>query len=377
MIAKTVRTLVMLAASVFLAGARAAVEPGQQAPDFSLRDLSGKVAGLAQFKGKTVVLEWNNPNCPYVQKHYGSGNMQGLQQADRGKTVWLAINSTNAASGDFMSAAALKRWVGDQKSAPTDYLLDPDGSVGRLYGAKTTPHMYIINPQGRVVYVLGFDEQFALTWHIPRQAEAHFDRLAANSGCGREPLDRLDASLARERECRRMRAKRRSLGAGWQRQGQLRLPRNAIVVAFEPAGIDRRRGFRRQIAGRKNQHRQQHVSLVAEACQRPALETLGKRPFNLAGAEPRRHRPGERRRRAGIARIAPVGMPVHIMAHAQAGPERLARHDGGNFADQLDADSPGLGGEDCPLNRNRKPRRHHGKKQPQPARDRNQPSPSR
>jgi len=159
MIAKTARTLVMLAASAFLAGAHAAVEPGQQAPDFSLRDLSGKVAGLAQFKGKTVVLEWNNPNCPYVQKHYGSGNMQGLQQADRGKTVWLAINSTSTASGDFMSAAALKKWVAEQKSAPTHYLLDPEGSVGRLYGAKTTPHMYIINPQGRVVYAGAIDSK--------------------------------------------------------------------------------------------------------------------------------------------------------------------------------------------------------------------------
>lgn len=159
MLAKTARTLAMLVASALLPAAHAAVEPGQQAPDFSLRDLAGNSVRLAQFAGKTIVLEWNNPNCPYVQKHYGAGNMQGLQQADKGKTVWLAINSTSPASGDFMSAAALVKWVAEQKSAPSHYLLDPEGTVGRLYGAKTTPHMYIINPQGRVMYAGAIDDK--------------------------------------------------------------------------------------------------------------------------------------------------------------------------------------------------------------------------
>lgn len=85
--------------------------------------------------------------------------MQGLQQADKGKIVWLAINSTSPTSSDFMSAEALKKWVAEQKSAPTHYLLDPDGTVGRLYGAKTTPHMYVINPQGRVVYAGAIDDK--------------------------------------------------------------------------------------------------------------------------------------------------------------------------------------------------------------------------
>lgn len=159
MIAKSARTLAMLAASAVIASAHAAVEPGQQAPDFSLRDLAGNRVGLAQFLGKTVVLEWNNPNCPYVQKHYGADNMQGLQQADKGKTVWLAINSTSPASGDFMNAAALTKWVAEQRSAPSHYLLDPEGTVGRLYGAKTTPHMYIINPLGRVMYAGAIDDK--------------------------------------------------------------------------------------------------------------------------------------------------------------------------------------------------------------------------
>lgn len=163
MIAKIARTLLVFATSAFLVGvhaaAHAALEPGQQAPEFSLQSLSGESASLAQLKGKTIVLEWNNPNCPFVRKHYGAGNMQGLQQANRGKTIWLTINSTNPASGDFMSAEALKKWLAEQKAAPTHYLLDPDGRVGRLYGAKTTPHMYIIDPQGRVAYAGAIDDK--------------------------------------------------------------------------------------------------------------------------------------------------------------------------------------------------------------------------
>lgn len=187
MIANFARSLAVLMASAFLASAYAAVEPGQQAPDFSLRDLAGKSAGLAQFRGSTVVLEWNNPNCPYVQKHYGSGNMQGLQQAGKGRTVWLAINSTNPASGDFMSAEALARWVAEQKSAPTHYLLDPDGSVGRLYGAKTTPHMYIIDPLGRVVYAGAIDDKRS-TNPVDIPGATNYVRTALGSLARGEPV---------------------------------------------------------------------------------------------------------------------------------------------------------------------------------------------
>jgi hypothetical protein len=156
--AYALRSFAAVALLVAAPAGHAGAEPGQPAPGFSLRNLAGEGVDLARFKGKTVVLEWNNPNCPYVRKHYGSGNMQGLQAA-RGDVVWLAVNSTNPSSGDFMDAAALKQWLAQMKSVPTHYLLDPEGTVGRLYGARTTPHMYIVDAQGRVVYAGAIDDK--------------------------------------------------------------------------------------------------------------------------------------------------------------------------------------------------------------------------
>jgi peroxiredoxin len=151
----------VIASALLAAGAvRAAVGPGDAAPDFTLQDVAGKPRSLAEFKGKTVVLEWNNPNCPFVQKHYKSGNMQQLQAAAAARGVaWLTINSTRASHGDFMPAAALAQWMQAQKAQPAAYLLDADGQVGRLYGAKTTPHLWVIGPDGRVLYAGGIDDR--------------------------------------------------------------------------------------------------------------------------------------------------------------------------------------------------------------------------
>ncbi len=149
---------VAVAAWMTCAAALAAPEPGQKAPDFSARDLSGEVVSLARFQGKTVVLEWNNPNCPFVRKHYDSDNMQRLQR-EKGEVVWLAVNSTNPDSGDFMSAGALGKWLAEGKAAPSHYLLDRDGRIGRAYGAKTTPHMYVIDPKGILVYAGAIDDK--------------------------------------------------------------------------------------------------------------------------------------------------------------------------------------------------------------------------
>jgi peroxiredoxin len=153
------RCIVLLLALVCTTIARAAVEPGQAAPDFTLTDLAGQRVTLSAYLGKTVVLEWTNPNCPFVRKHYVSGNMQALQRADAAKTVWLAINSTSPESSDHLSREALQTWVVGQQAAPAHYLLDPAGTVGRLYGAKTTPHMYVIDPQGRVAYAGAIDDR--------------------------------------------------------------------------------------------------------------------------------------------------------------------------------------------------------------------------
>jgi peroxiredoxin len=130
---------------------------GQPAPDFTLSDTAGKPVKLSQYRGKPVVLEWNNPGCPFVRKHY-NGNMQALQKEFTAQgVVWLAINSTRDDSADHMSPAQLARWMTEQKASPTATLMDEDGTVGQAYAARVTPHMYIVNPQGLLVYAGGID----------------------------------------------------------------------------------------------------------------------------------------------------------------------------------------------------------------------------
>ncbi len=125
---------------------------GQAAPDFTALDTLGKTHKLSDFKGKHVVLEWTNPGCPFVVKHYG-GNMQALQKEFTAKgVVWLAITSTEKDSYEYFPPAKMVSWVNDKQAKPTALLMDEPGKIGQLYGAKTTPHMYIINPQGVLVY---------------------------------------------------------------------------------------------------------------------------------------------------------------------------------------------------------------------------------
>lgn len=133
---------------------------GQPAPAFTATDTSGKTVSLADYKGKHVVLEWVNPGCPFVMKHYSSANMQGTQQeaAARG-VVWLAVNSTAQDSSDYRSPAAMAQWMQQHKAAATATLMDADGKIGRAYGARTTPHMYIVDPAGTLVYAGGIDNK--------------------------------------------------------------------------------------------------------------------------------------------------------------------------------------------------------------------------
>ena len=137
--------------------ALAAATVGQAAPDFSATDTTGKTRKLSDYKGKLVVLEWTNPGCPFVQKHY-NGNMQSLQKEFAAKgVVWLAINSTETGSGDYLAPARLAGWLGEKQAAPTATLMDESGTIGQLYGARTTPHMYIVSPQGLLIYAGGID----------------------------------------------------------------------------------------------------------------------------------------------------------------------------------------------------------------------------
>lgn len=142
--------------------AQTTTAPGVGAParDFRLTDADGRDHRLAQYRGKTVVLEWNNPGCPYVQKHYKSGNMQRTQAAAVGAgAVWLTVNSGAPGKQGHMSGAQAKTFVSEQKARPSAYLLDPRGVVGKAYAATTTPEMFIITPQGRVAYMGAIDDK--------------------------------------------------------------------------------------------------------------------------------------------------------------------------------------------------------------------------
>ena len=133
--------------------AMAAVEVGQPAPDFTLTDTSGTSHKLSDSKGKFVVLEWVNPDCPFVLKHYGSKNMQNLQAEYTGKgVVWLSINSSAEGKQGNYSPEEHARLTKEKGASPTAFLLDPKGDVGHLYGAQTTPHMFIIDPKGTLIY---------------------------------------------------------------------------------------------------------------------------------------------------------------------------------------------------------------------------------
>ena len=150
----------LVAASLVVAPAMAAPQIGQPAPNFRLTDVNGRAVSLSDFRGKTVVIEWNNPECPFVRKHYGSGNMQKTQAAAKKEgVVWLSINSSAPGKQGHMNAAQAKEVVAAQKAQPTAYLLDPDGAVGKTYDAKTTPHMYIFNKSGALVYAGGIDDK--------------------------------------------------------------------------------------------------------------------------------------------------------------------------------------------------------------------------
>jgi cytochrome oxidase Cu insertion factor (SCO1/SenC/PrrC family) len=152
------RSLLSLALAAALPPAFAAPSVGQPAPDFRLKDASGKAVKLSDFRGKYVVLEWTNPGCPYVRKHYDSGNMAATQQdASARGVVWLSVNSTGKDSGDYLEPAQLVAWQQQRKMQPTATLMDEEGTAGKAYGARTTPHMYMVDPQGRLVYAGGID----------------------------------------------------------------------------------------------------------------------------------------------------------------------------------------------------------------------------
>jgi len=167
MLRLALRRRTVLAAAVLAIGPLAAAAPAfaaptlnAPAPAFQAKDADGRLRSLAEFKGRVVVLEWHNPGCPYVQKHYGSGNMQALQQRATGEGVaWLTIDSGAPGEQGYLEGAAAKGWKAEHHAHSTAFLLDPAGKIGRLYGARTTPHMFVIDKAGRLVYMGGIDDR--------------------------------------------------------------------------------------------------------------------------------------------------------------------------------------------------------------------------
>lgn len=150
--------LTTLAASALYA---ADVPPvGSSAPDFSAPDANGKTETLSQYKGKYVVLEWFNPECPFVKKHYGSDNMQKLQSEYTGKgVVWLTIDSNAPGTEGNINADQAKKIIDSWKTKQTALLLDPESKIAKLYGAKNTPNMVVISPEGKIVYEGAIDSK--------------------------------------------------------------------------------------------------------------------------------------------------------------------------------------------------------------------------
>jgi peroxiredoxin len=133
---------------------------GSTAPDISVTDSKGKTHTLSQYKGKYIVLEWFNPECPFVKKHYGGGNMQKLQEEFTGKgVVWLTIDSSAPGLEGHLTAEQAEKKMTEWKTKQTAFLIDADGKAGQTYGAKNTPQMFVISPEGKIVYEGAIDSK--------------------------------------------------------------------------------------------------------------------------------------------------------------------------------------------------------------------------
>jgi hypothetical protein len=153
--------LAVTAVFTFLIGpfaAAAGLQIGQPAPDFTATDSKGSAVSLRELRGKIVVLEWTNADCPYTRKHYSSGNMQGIQAlAQKDGVVWLSVISSAPGKQGYVDGPAADALTHARGAAPSSVLLDPQGTLGRLYGAKTTPHMFVIDKNGALQYMGGID----------------------------------------------------------------------------------------------------------------------------------------------------------------------------------------------------------------------------
>jgi alkyl hydroperoxide reductase subunit AhpC len=180
---------ITLALAVLLALSTAwAARVGEPAPDFTATDSNGQVHKLSQYAGKYVVLEWHNRGCPYTQKHYDTGNMQRLQRewTARG-VIWLTVISSAPGKQGYVTAADENAYVKQVNAAPTAVLLDPTGELGHLYDAKTTPQMFIINPQGTLIYNGAIDDR-PTTDHADINGAKNYVSLALTEALAGKPV---------------------------------------------------------------------------------------------------------------------------------------------------------------------------------------------
>ena len=179
----------IIAAFLMTAAAYAAPEVGKPAPDFSAVDSNGRPVRLSDYRGKTVVLEWTNDGCPYVRKHYSSNAMQTLQKEAAAKgIVWLTIISSAPGAQGYLTGDEANKLTEARGAAPAAVILDPEGKLGHLYDARTTPHMFIVNGEGTLVYMGGIDDK-ATTDTGDIQTAKNYVRAALDSLAAGAPVE--------------------------------------------------------------------------------------------------------------------------------------------------------------------------------------------
>ncbi len=173
-----------------------ALKVGSAAPDFSGKDSHGKTQTLSQYRGKFVVLEWTNHDCPYTKKHYESGNMEAMQKkwTERG-VIWLSIISSAPGKEGFMTATEENQYLAKMHASPTAVILDTSGQIGHLYEAKTTPHMLVIDPTGKLIYDGAIDDHPAVydspaqTVALIKSAKNYVDEALGQAMAGKPVTD--------------------------------------------------------------------------------------------------------------------------------------------------------------------------------------------
>jgi|SRR5688572_25629550 peroxiredoxin len=181
-----ITSLAIVAAFGMAMPLNAAQKTGAIAQDFKLTDMNGKTVQLSSFRGKPVVLEWHNPGCPFVAKHYDSGNMQKTQANAREQgVVWLTINSAAKGKQGYMTGSEAQKLFKEEGFKSSHYLLDRKGVVGKAYSAKTTPHMYIIDASGKLVYQGGIDDKPTADKADIKQARNHVSAALAELKAGK------------------------------------------------------------------------------------------------------------------------------------------------------------------------------------------------